>query len=159
MLERTGLVEHVDTLLDGQSAIEYLQQCCANTSDASPSIPDLILLDLDMPVVNGYDVLEALQKSPNCEWLIVDRIIVLTSSINPKDMERTSAYDIYDFLVKPLTETKLMMELERFLSRHKNGAIPDQQLENSSQHIAGGAAIDTTPVANTTAGEKKDEQV
>ena len=135
MLERTALVDHVESIFDGQSAINYLKKCCSDDlDDDTPSCPDLVLLDLDMPVVNGYDVLEALKQSKDCAWLISDRVVVLTTSINPKDLERANGYDIHDFLIKPLTETKIKGLLERFLSRYENNAAPDHKAENNNQH-------------------------
>lgn len=131
MLERTALVEHIESISDGKSAIEFLQQCCSNPSDVTTSYPDLIFLDLDMPVVNGFDVLDALQKSENSAWLIRDRVIVLTTSINNKDLERANTYHIHDYLIKPLTETKIKGVLERFISRYsKEGIEPEQKHQN-----------------------------
>ena len=118
LLERSGLVETIDVISDGQSALDFLQQCSSGPFQPTPSCPDLILLDLDMPVVNGFDVLEEMQKSEKNAWLISDRIIVLTTTINPKDLEKAKAYHIHDFLVKPLTETKIKTVLERFISRN-----------------------------------------
>lgn len=117
MLERTGLVENIDSIFDGQSAINYLQQCCAEPVTARDACPDVIFLDLDMPVINGFKVLEVLQETKNSAWLISDRIIVLTTSINPTDMKEANRYPIHDFLVKPLTETKIKAVLERFLAK------------------------------------------
>lgn len=117
LLERSGLVETIDVISDGQSALDFLQQCSSRPFQPTASCPDLILLDLDMPVVNGFDVLEEMQKSEKNAWLIADRIIVLTTTINPKDLEKAKAYHIHDFLVKPLTETKIKSVLERFISR------------------------------------------
>ena len=133
MLEKTELIEVIQSMYDGQSAIDYLQLCCSSQADAQTNCPELILLDLDMPVVNGFDVLDTLQQSQNTAWLISDRIIVLTTTINPMDMERASAYGIYDFLVKPLTETKIKGVLEQFLNRHADESLSGAKQESSRQ--------------------------
>jgi CheY-like chemotaxis protein len=137
MLERTQLIETIETIDAGQSAIDYLQQSCSDPLAGRTNCPDLILLDLDMPVVNGFDVLEALQKSENCAWLISDRIIVLTTTINPKDLEKAKSYHIYDFLVKPLTESKIVNVLQEFISRNnredREDTLPDQKKSNSNR--------------------------
>lgn len=127
MLERTGLVASVESIFDGQSAIDYLQQCCAAAPNAGTGLPDLILLDLDMPFVNGYAVLDALLQSQETAWLISDRIVVLTTTINPRDLERATSYQIHDFLVKPLTETKLDEMLHYFLNRKQQGSLSNQK--------------------------------
>lgn len=118
MLERSGLVADIECLHDGQSAIDYLLKCCAGHTPETAACPDLIFLDLDMPRINGFDVLDALQHAKNTAWLIANRIIVLTTSIQHKDMERAKAYHIYDFMIKPLTDTKIQAVLERYL-HHK----------------------------------------
>ena len=133
MLERTGLVEHVECIYEGQLAIEYLKQNCLNALMPAPSCPDLIFLDLDMPIVNGFDVLEALQGSENCAWLIPDRIIVLTTSINQKDLEMAKEFPILDFLVKPLTETKITGVLADTINRLVNKAPAAHRPKSSNQ--------------------------
>ena len=68
-------------------------------------IPDLIFLDINMPVMDGWEFLEAFSK------LTYDKnisVIILTSSINPEDKERAKTYDVVKgFMSKPLTGDKL----------------------------------------------------
>lgn len=60
----------------------------------------LIFLDLNMPLINGWEVLDKLQKE---EDLNDTHIIIITSSIDPKDRSRAMAYPmVIDFLVKPI---------------------------------------------------------
>lgn len=118
MLERSGLVADIECLHDGQSAIDYLQECCSGNVPETAVCPDLVFLDLDMPQLNGFEVLDALQHTKDSAWLISDRIIVLTTSIQHKDMERAKAYNIYDFLIKPLTDAKIQTVLERYLNHN-----------------------------------------
>lgn len=158
MLERSGLVEQVECIYDGKSAITYLKQCCANPLELASSCPDIIFLDLDMPVVSGFDVLEQLQQFPECAWLIADRVVVLTTSIYYKDMERAKAYPIRDFLVKPLTETKIKGVLDRFLNTGDQ-VLPDQHQAGTTVHIADRDPFFKKPVAGATSGENKAEKV
>ena len=65
--------------------------------------PDLILLDLNMPLLNGWEFMEELQKRN--KWF---KVAILTSSINPQDEERSEAFDmVQGFLVKPIDLDKL----------------------------------------------------
>lgn len=135
LLEKTELVDSVAVLNEGQSAIEYLQRCCSDPVDTAANCPDLILLDLDMPAVSGYDVLEALQNMETCAWLIPQRIMVLSTSINPQDQERASQYHVRDFLVKPLTDTKVKVVLEQFMNLH-DGKSTQVLPQESSKYVS-----------------------
>lgn len=66
-------------------------------------IPDLTLLDLNMPKLNGWDFIEELEKRR-----IKCNLFMLTSSINAKDKEKSLQYDlVQDYLNKPLNVEKL----------------------------------------------------
>ncbi|UOQ69524.1 response regulator [Hymenobacter volaticus] len=73
---------------------------------AHPSCPALILLDLNMPVMNGLEFLEAYEQ---LDWLQRQAIVVvvLTTSGNPQDLARVQLLPIAGTLTKPLTEAKV----------------------------------------------------
>ncbi|NER09968.1 Response regulator receiver domain-containing protein [Muriicola jejuensis] len=88
---------------NGQEAIEGLKALVEN----GKPLPDVIFLDLTMPIMDGWDFLDALQKAtlPGKEKM---RIFVLSSSINPVDRERAlENKEVIDFIVKPLKEARL----------------------------------------------------
>ncbi|MEJ2621088.1 MAG: response regulator [Candidatus Thiodiazotropha sp.] len=60
--------------------------------------PALILLDLNLPKMSGIEFLHKLRKDPD---LSEQRIIVLTSSNEPKDRDAAFEYDVDDYIVKP----------------------------------------------------------
>ena len=60
--------------------------------------PGLILLDLNLPKMGGIEFLRELRKDPELKDL---RIIVLTSSNEPKDRAAAFEYDVDDYIVKP----------------------------------------------------------
>ena len=99
---------------DGQEAIDYLEgEKAYSNRDAFP-LPDLILLDLKMPRLNGFDVLDWLRKQPQLKRLLVT---VLTSSDQPQDINR--AYDLgaNSYLVKPVSFDALL-EMVRTTGRY-----------------------------------------
>lgn len=61
--------------------------------------PDLILLDVMMPKISGFDVLDILRNTPETANM---RIIMLTALSQPKDKERAEALGVDDYLVKSL---------------------------------------------------------
>ena len=67
---------------------------------AGANMPDLILLDLDMPLMDGWEFLDALASESLASSV---RVFVLTSSINAEDKAKTAAYpEVQGFFTKPL---------------------------------------------------------
>ena len=89
---------------DGQEAIDYLGGESDYSDRESHPLPDLLLLDLKMPRMNGFDVLAWLRQQPGLKRLPVT---VLTSSDQPQDVNR--AYDLgaNSYLLKPHNSQEL----------------------------------------------------
>lgn len=67
--------------------------------------PDLIFLDINMPVMNGFDFLAEVQKEKLCPNT---KIVMLSSSINPHDKEKSASFPhVVDYIEKPLTSEKV----------------------------------------------------
>ena len=77
-------------------------------------LPDLILLDLKMPKVDGFDVLLWIRRQPGFGSIPV---VVLTSSDAIRDVNRAYALGANSFMVKPL-DFENLMELTRFLTSY-----------------------------------------
>ena len=82
---------------DGQEVIDYLTEA---TSDGphGRSVPGLLLLDLKMPRVNGFEVLEWLKQQPRLRSLLV---VVFSSSDDPSDIRKAYALGANSYVVKP----------------------------------------------------------
>ncbi len=103
VLNSCGIV-NVYITRNGLEALEYLEQ--------EKTSPDIILLDLNMPIMGGF---EFLQKSYEKEICAQSRIYILTSSIRPKDKIKANQFDsVKDYLEKPLTSQKVKSILEGF---------------------------------------------
>jgi CheY-like chemotaxis protein len=86
---------------NGKKAIDGLAAIISSQS----KLPEVIFLDLNMPVMDGWDFLDEFRKLP--APVQVD-IYILSSSIDPADTTRAKQYaEVRDFLVKPLTSGKL----------------------------------------------------
>lgn len=89
------------TYFNGETAFNTL----VNDYQKSQVLPDLILLDINMPIMDGWEFLDALIKV-NPEASIP--VYILTSSIDPNDLKKSHLYKhVKGFLTKPLTRAKL----------------------------------------------------
>jgi CheY-like chemotaxis protein len=94
----------VTAYTDARTALRELKQCLAATPD---QLPDFILLDINMPDVDGWDFLEEFVTLPQP---VADKtkVIMLTSSIDTHDIARSRTYKpVIDFLSKPLNSTSV----------------------------------------------------
>lgn len=101
MLELTGVTDEINVTLNGAQAIEFLKSRSLDTN-----FPDVILLDLSMPVMDGFAFLEAFSQIdlPNKEQISV---IVITSSIAERDRLKAKELGITHYLIKPVDEREL----------------------------------------------------
>ena len=99
MLSSTPLVERIITFSDGEEALDFFTANLNNTD----TLPDLVFLDLNMPIVDGWQFLEqyaALKDNIQKEVAI----FVTSSSKNPDDfLKARSIAEVRDYIVKPLT--------------------------------------------------------
>lgn len=107
LLQWSGLANEIQTALNGQEALDLLNNYYMGTA----ARPDVILLDLNMPVMDGFSFLEAFQK---ISWPRKHKvcIIIVTSSHNPKDMARAKQMGVAHYLTKPLSQESLLEALQ-----------------------------------------------
>jgi CheY-like chemotaxis protein len=104
LLRRLQITERVMVALDGEAALAELQRQCV---PPTPGCPVLILLDVNMPGLNGIQFLEAYQRLPLAESREIV-IVMLSTSLHPRDVERIQGFNLVaDFVTKPLTDAKM----------------------------------------------------
>lgn len=121
VLEEMQVAENLHWLNDGQEALEYLKERCAESSQHAYACNDLIFLDLNMPQINGFEFLESLQQLRGINTLKL-YIVMLTSSWHSRDMEKARSYAIQDYLIKPLTAEKVAEVVRKYHS-HMAGLV------------------------------------
>ena len=87
---------HVDTVSDGIEALSYLHR--RNGYEHAPK-PDLILLDLNLPRMHGFDLLTRMKADPELQTIPV---CVLTTSEAKEDIEKAKELKAECYLIKPL---------------------------------------------------------
>lgn len=96
---RAGLRNPLYVVNDGEQAIAYLMGEAPFTNRSEYPLPDLILLDLKMPRLDGFETLNWIRRQPGIRGLPV---VVLTSSEEIRDVNRAYQLGANSFLVKPL---------------------------------------------------------
>lgn len=124
LLEDLQAAASIECMSDGQSALDYLYELCVEQApnQSKEPLPDLILLDLNMPGLDGFEFLEKLQTM-NYGKQFIERIVILTTSLHQRDVERAGQFKVTDYLVKPLNEVKIREMLDNFLINHSVGTI------------------------------------
>ena len=86
----------VSVVEDGEQAIQYLEN---KDKFADAILPDLILLDINMPKIDGKEVLKYIQHQPHLQHILV---IMLTTSASPNDLEDCNKAQADYYIIKPL---------------------------------------------------------
>ncbi len=108
LMKEQGFCENVLVFSDGQDAIDGLVGLLIENI----SLPEVILLDLNMPRKDGWEFLDEFVKIPlsqreNCS------VYIASSFVSQKNIEKTKSYDMVgDYLVKPLTQESLQRIIE-----------------------------------------------
>lgn len=112
LINSTELVNQVKFFSNGSEAIEYIER----VKDTPEELPEVILLDLFMPVLDGWGFLEKFTTvKPKIRKKIV--IYVISSSIDPEDIQKAkSISEVTEYIIKPLTREKFISSVKELVS-------------------------------------------
>jgi len=97
MIRIHNLFDHIIVFDNGQEALQYFQ-----TSPHHDELPDLVLLDINMPVMDGWEFIDEFRNiKPKLSKQMP--VYIVSSSINEADITKAQSYsDVAGYLVKPL---------------------------------------------------------
>lgn len=116
LLKRMAITNEIKILSNGKSAFDYLEKLSQTPASSAETKPEVILIDINMPVVDGFEFLELYQTiNENFRQDIL--VAILSTSNHPQDTSRASDFNAY-YITKPLTIEKV----ETLLAMHYAGA-------------------------------------
>lgn len=110
-LKEAEIVNGLQLVEDGQQAVDYLAGKGEYADRRKHPLPMVVFLDLKLPHKSGHEVLQWIREQPQFAKLIV---IVLTSSNEPVDLNRSYQLGANSFVVKPPTPEQLLALAEAF---------------------------------------------
>jgi CheY-like chemotaxis protein len=109
-LESMGVGEQVSVFMDGDAAIKFIKENLQNTT----ALPDVIFLDINMPVMDGWQFVEEFKKLDLGKKVA---LYMVSSSVDETDMKRSKEYTIIDdYIIKPVGRSRFE-ELLKTLSK------------------------------------------
>ncbi len=109
ILKEEGLAGPIRDFQDAKNTLTYLAQAMNGHINA----PEIILLDINMPQMNAWHFLDQYKTLPE-EFRKDIRVFILTSSIDPRDMQRSLNFkEVKGYLPKPLTESEINLIKEQ----------------------------------------------
>ena len=106
VIAKSSFASEIITAQNGEEALNYFDDLKLNNLGAEiKKYPSLVFLDLNMPVMDGWEFLDHFSKEEYTSAFKKTKVIVLSSTIDPNDIEKSKTYPmVLDFLSKPITK-------------------------------------------------------
>jgi CheY-like chemotaxis protein len=117
IIEKSGITDHIEVAYNGLEALDYL--CCTGkyeTQGTNYPKPMLILMDINMPVMDGWEFLDAYRRLDSDKKSKII-LVMLTTSFNPDDKIRAQGMsEIAGFQSKPLDLNKVELIMKTYFN-------------------------------------------
>ena len=116
VIAKSSFAKEIITAQNGEDAINYFDELKLNNLCSEITrYPELILLDLNMPVMGGCEFLDHFSQIDYTSIFKETKVIVLSSTIDPSDIEKSKTYPmVIDFMSKPITK-EMLEDLKKIL--------------------------------------------
>jgi CheY-like chemotaxis protein len=103
IIKMTAFSDNVSSCVNGKIALEHLN----SLKDKGKGLPEIIFLDINMPIMNGWDFLEEFENIKTM-FQELPRIYILSSTVDPEDYKKAKAFSLVEsFISKPLSKESL----------------------------------------------------
>lgn len=104
VIRKAEFAQEIATARNGEEALEFFSN--SDSSDDKQNYPKLIFLDLNMPVMGGWEFLD--HFNDKYQSFVDTKVIVLSSTIDPTDIDKAKTYPmVIDFQSKPISKEML----------------------------------------------------
>jgi CheY-like chemotaxis protein len=143
--KKAAATSRLFSLQDGTEARAYLKGENQFSDRALHPFPDLLLLDLNMPRMNGFEFLQWLREDPECGALVV---YVLSASARDADVQRAYALGANSYVVKPSRMDELVAFVAAMHQWHRFTVLPTRLVQRGV--FASNSACQTPAPADAT---------
>jgi CheY-like chemotaxis protein len=107
VIAKTSFSKSIMTAQNGEDALLLFDSLTLSNVNEIDNVPELIFLDLNMPVMGGWEFLDSFSSDKYLAYHSV-KVVVLSSTIDPEDLQKAKKYPmVIDFLSKPITLSML----------------------------------------------------
>ena len=115
IIEEADISETIRIAEDGKQALSYLKKVKENGKEETYPKPDMIFLDINMPMMNGFEFLREFEKLDEAVKSKV--LVMLTTSDDPDERDAALASkDVKEFITKPLDADVLNLLMEKYFN-------------------------------------------